>query len=1282
MARGRGWFALVRALLLTVSISFLIVSGCTGGELQAPGPTGMAGTTSVGIDLTPPQQIDLGSGSLAVTCRTQCGVGECGPVANGCGGILTCGGCMSPETCGGGGVASHCGGSAACAPTTCQALGKTCGDQPDGCGGVLHCWPNGASACPNPAFQCVDGTCTDSSKCTKLNCSDYGAEPGKCGRVSDGCGGTLDCGYACAADEVCGISAPGQCAKPTCQPLDCERAVLGKPANFCGFVADGCGGELLGCINGCSNGQTCGAGGPDLCGAYTSACVPGTNADCGSSCGLIGDGCGGSVDCGGCLGAESCGGGGISGICGAPACVPLACGDWGATCGTISDGCGGTTASCGTCAGEEVCNANKCEKIQCVPKLANQVCVALCGQQSDGCGGVVDCGGCTAPNSCGGGGTPSVCGVPPCTPKTCADVGATCGAIGDGCGGIVASCGTCSDPDICGGGGVASVCGNAKANDPNCTGFCQNQAYCSGGQETRLSGKVYAPNGTEVLYNALVYVPNAPMPAIQAGASCGRCEDEALGSPLASALTGPDGSFVLRNVPAGVDFPLVVKMGKWRRVVTIPAVTKCTNVNLTTNDSRLPRHMADAAPENVQYLSIPRMAMVTGSVDELECVLRKMGVDDREFTLPTGGGRIHMYRANGAHYGCSAFKTDGSCKTFVSTPRSQLFAATTGNKHKIDDYDVAIFGCEGAANEHNTDDLILRNFANAGGRVFASHFSYTYLHDTPQFQDSATWGGPHNSNGAQTTGIVDTTSPKGQAFNAWLGNVGAQHPSYGSGYMSIDEPRSYVKAAGSASERFIHTDPAVRLQPGNVKINTGSSIQQYAFNTPYGASDANICGRVLYSGFHVAGASGNGSQVFPAQCATGPLTAQEKVLEFMIFDLSACVSSGAPPQPPTCTKTSCGVLGAQCGFVADGCGGVLDCGSCTSPSTCGGGGLANQCGSVCVPTSCGKVGANCGVIADGCGGTLTCGSCQSPAACGGGGVANVCGLPACQPRSCSSVGAACGIISDGCGGTLSCGTCANGTSCGGGGTPNVCGAGSCSPRSCMSAGAECGLVGDGCGGAIDCGNCASNAQCGLGGPNLCGLKCTPRTCNAAQATCGFIGDGCGGVLQCGSCVQPQICGGAGVANQCGGACTKTTCQASNAGCGQLSDGCGASLDCGSCPNGQTCGGGGVANQCGNGVCTATTCQAAGANCGIIGDGCGGVTNCGQCAGNQTCGGAGVPNHCGVGTTSCQPLTCLAQNATCGPVADGCGGLLDCGVCPNGQTCGGGGTPSRCGGTLR
>ncbi len=46
----------------------------------------------------------------------------------------------------------------------------------------------------------------------------------------------------------------------------------------------------------------------------------------------------------------------------------------------------------------------------------------------------------------------------------------------------------------------------------------------------------------------------------------------------------------------------------------------------------------------------------------------------------------------------------------------------------------------------------------------------------------------------------------------------------------------------------------------------------------------------------------------------------------------------------TCTPTTCAAHGANCGLLSDGCGTALNCGSCTAPQTCAGGGSANICG--------------------------------------------------------------------------------------------------------------------------------------------------------------------------------------------------------------------------------------------------------------------------------------------------------------------------------------------------
>jgi hypothetical protein len=113
-------------------------------------------------------------------------------------------------------------------------------------------------------------------------------------------------------------------------------------------------------------------------------------------------------------------------------------------CDKVSDGCGGFIA-CHSCPSGQFCGADsKCTSATCsmAPVMSGQ-----CGFVSDGCGGSQDGVTCAAPDTCGGGSKVDVCG---CTPKTCEQAGAACGAdVDDGCGGHL-SCGACSEsPGTC-----------------------------------------------------------------------------------------------------------------------------------------------------------------------------------------------------------------------------------------------------------------------------------------------------------------------------------------------------------------------------------------------------------------------------------------------------------------------------------------------------------------------------------------------------------------------------------------------------------------------------------------------------------------------------------------------------------------------------------------------------------------------------------------------------------------------------------------------------------------
>ncbi len=442
-------------------------------------------------------------------------------------------------------------------------------------------------------------------------------------------------------------------------------------------------------------------------------------------------------------------------------------------------------------------------------------------------------------------------------------------------------------------------------------GPCENLqcqvAVCPDAGTTTVVGKVYDPAGQVPLYNAIVYVPNRPVKPFPAGPSCSACGALVSGSPVAITLTGPDGTFTLKDVPAGVDIPLVMQIGKWRRQVTLPAVAACQSNPVTdANVTRLPRNRTEG--------ELPQMALSSGNADAFECLLRKMGISDSEFTAPAGGGKVHFYKQNGMDLATPA-------------PAGVNLWADAGT---LMAYDVVMLPCEGA--ENTKDAGSVQNvvaYANAGGRVFATHYSYVWTR--PGWPQAADWrpglGDLYNSVFNVT---VDQSFPKGQAFSQWLYNVNA---SQDAGTLGIRESRHDVVSVKPGATRWLYGDVP--------SANPQASVQHLTFNTPFvdgGVSDdagvdggVQQCGRVVFSDFHVTAGATDGGNTFPAACATGPLTAQEKALLFMLFDLSACV------QDDTKAPMACVPVGQSC----------VNDGQCCEGLACRGPNLAPCTGAGC-----------------------------------------------------------------------------------------------------------------------------------------------------------------------------------------------------------------------------------------------------------------------------------------------------------------------------------------------
>jgi hypothetical protein len=382
--------------------------------------------------------------------------GKCGPVKDPCTGkIKQCGGCQAVVVDGGATEKRVCDlltNSCIKPKVTCSDLAAECGTVKDSCGNYLDCPDTNPKGCAT-GKECDPDThkCRD---CQAVTCKDLGYE---CGFAWLGCGednaaNQTDCG-GCAptADggtrvcngvfHVCEPSCVPQSAAVLCAAAKTKRGVE------CGVISNGCGGTVS-CDAvagfGCANGESCGVRG------IANRCDTKQVADeckaAGRNCGTLTSACTGlAVQCGNCPAGEVCN---SNGVCGKP-CTAKTCTDFAAfECGTFDDTCGGTV-TCGACASgvcnsvtKTCCNANTCAGTypgKCGDNLPNG-----CGQN------VLDCncaagttcttnGGATAPPPIS---TPGMC----CTPKTAADytAAAQCGTnLPNGCGlsNINVSCG-------------------------------------------------------------------------------------------------------------------------------------------------------------------------------------------------------------------------------------------------------------------------------------------------------------------------------------------------------------------------------------------------------------------------------------------------------------------------------------------------------------------------------------------------------------------------------------------------------------------------------------------------------------------------------------------------------------------------------------------------------------------------------------------------------------------------------------------------------------------------
>ncbi len=500
-------------------------------------------------------------------------------------------------------------------------------------------------------------------------------------------------------------------------------------------------------------------------------------------------------------------------------------------------------------------------------------------------------------------------------------------------------------------GGECNYANNWQVFEPanactGCTGYECSQTCPA----ANLVGTIYDPAGVNEVPNAIVYVPqtSTSLQALTDGVQCDTCSSLYTGTPIASAVTDADGKFVLTNVPVGVPFKVVVQIGRWRRVIDQPAIiglcgsgtpsatltrwassaqtgcsasanpASCTATSTPSTTCCV--HENSRLPSKASEGNIPKMALSLSAGDHLECLLRKIGIEDSEFTNKNGSGRVHLYAYNGLTFAGSgaATTTGASCTTNpAGTCAIDLWASPT----QLDTYSAVIAPCDknpyggnptapnpytGYGNLANTNPAEtaypalltapdsgipvltgtptathagnLKTYINKGGRLFSTHWMANFLtRDTYPGAVNYLYGdfvdkdrhGPNPTGGTPFPYTIDTTNVVGQSLSSWLGTTTVTFSNWRHLVESVNTGTVRLAYGDSRAAPVNHptctatgTSPYATPSAGTMDCNDtgygwgGPMVAAYQFDTPWGVPAANQCGRVVVAESHVSKSTG------------------------------------------------------------------------------------------------------------------------------------------------------------------------------------------------------------------------------------------------------------------------------------------------------------------------------------------------------------------------------------------------------------------------------------------
>lgn len=370
-----------------------------------------------------------------------------------------------------------------------------------------------------------------------------------------------------------------------------------------------------------------------------------------------------------------------------------------------------------------------------------------------------------------------------------------------------------------------------------------------GGLLATIVGKIFAPDGVTPVAGARIFIPAKSRE----------------GAALTETTSDQGGNFTLPNVPAGEQNLMIMK-GAWTKSITLN-VTAGQEINLPAGDTTLPSNPNQGAP---------RIAVVTGSFDELQDVLAKLGMGDiDEFgALILGTETFTLYDGDGS----------------LEAPYQD--ATVLNDPTELAKYDIIFLNC-GLSEDLIQDPGMLQNirtFVANGGKIYATDWAYNYIEQA--FPSAIDFFGSTSGNSDTAEepsaakmgqgGLEFGASSQDAALTSWLSARGAlddngKIPLTGlvGGWVMIDGVNSTTK---TWVRGVVPTGIEGKVAPGKHT------------HVPYGADtrgtptredvDRHLTvtfnhglGRVLYTSYHTVDTQGP------------ELRPQEQVLAYLVFEL-------------------------------------------------------------------------------------------------------------------------------------------------------------------------------------------------------------------------------------------------------------------------------------------------------------------------------------------------------------------------------------------------------------